>query len=83
MAELNARINEQQMLLNSYIKEFNCNGFVNGFLHSAVGRKVVITYPSSTTELYSFQQGSTVLIQITVTYSDATKASVTNVERTA
>jgi hypothetical protein len=55
----------------------------DGFLVAAVGRKIVVAYPSATTETYTFKQDTTTLYVLTVTYVDATKADLSSVERTA
>lgn len=53
-----------------------------GFLSAQVTRKIIIAYPTTTTETYSHQTGSTVHFVLTVTYTDATKANVSSIERT-
>lgn len=78
----NPRVSEQHVLHHSYVTEVDMLGTIDGFLAYAVNRKIVVAYPSATTETYSFQAGSTVLMVYTVTYTDSTKASLSSVERT-
>jgi|AntAceMinimDraft_3_1070362.scaffolds.fasta_scaffold02191_11 hypothetical protein len=40
-----------------------------------------ITYPSDTTELFTYAKGSTTIATVLVTYTDNTKASLLKVER--
>ena len=61
---------------NHYLK------VLNGWLFQKLGRKVDVTYPSSSTEVYTFKQGSTAVFAITVTYTDSTKENVLSAERT-
>lgn len=53
-----------------------------GFLSSSVGNKILIAYPSDTTETYTFKSGDTVLYVITITYTNDTKTNLSSVERT-
>lgn len=55
---------------------------VGSFLEADVGNKIVIDYPSDTTETYSYQRGSTVLYVLTVTYTNSTKNFTSSIERT-
>jgi hypothetical protein len=55
---------------------------LDGWVFHAVGRKIEITYPSSTVEVYSFLQGGTLIYEVTVTWSNSTKDTLTSVERT-
>lgn len=48
-----------------------------------VGRRIEVAYPSAAVETYSYYQSATLLYVITVTYTDATKANLLTVERTA
>lgn len=56
---------------------------IDGFLIGAVGRKILVTYPTNSTEVYTYKEGSTTLYVVTVTYEDSTKQNLTSVERTA
>lgn len=53
-----------------------------GFLAALLGRKIVVTYPDSVTEVYTFNQGSTTLYALTVIYTTSTKDVLSSVERT-
>lgn len=53
------------------------------FLSGQLGNNIQVAYPSSSTETYSFYEGVTLLYTLTVTYTDASKASLSSVERTA
>lgn len=54
-----------------------------GWASEAVGRNIQVTYPSGTTEVYTYRQDSTTLFEITVTYTDSNKTDLLSVERTA
>lgn len=55
-----------------------------GFLTAAVGRKVTVTYPTTSTEVYTFTTSGTTNFVITLTYSDAgTKLILSTAERTS
>lgn len=56
---------------------------VDGFIVGKVGHKMTVTYPSGTTEVYSFYDGSTLLYELTIVYTDSTKESLSSVERTS
>lgn len=57
---------------------------VGGFVNGRIGNKIVVAYPSSSTETYSYYQNtSELLLTILVTYTDSTKLSLSSVERTA
>lgn len=55
----------------------------NDWLNGEIGNKIVITYPSGTTEVYTFKNGATTYKEYTLTYSSASKTELTLVERTA
>lgn len=53
------------------------------FLQGKVGRKVEITNPSATVEVFTFSENGTVLYELTMTYTDSTKETLLSAERTA
>lgn len=56
---------------------------IGGFIDAAVGNKITVAYPSATTETYTYKNGATTYKVLLVTYTDSTKANVSEVERTA
>lgn len=76
------RLDYEQALQGSY-NDVNSTLSVDGFLTGKVGHKVERTAPSSTVEVYSFKDGSTLLYEITITYTSATKEEISVVARTA
>lgn len=56
---------------------------IGGFIDAAVGNKIIVAYPSATTETYTYKNGATTYKVLLVTYTDSTKANVSEVERTA
>jgi hypothetical protein len=52
------------------------------FLASAANNEVVIAYPTSTTETYTFSESGVTLYVITITYSDSSKEQPTSIKRT-
>lgn len=56
---------------------------VDGFVVGKVGRKIVRSTPSATTEQYDFSEDSVLLYTILITYTDATLETLVSVERTA
>jgi hypothetical protein len=72
-----------QSLKAAFDDESGAFRFVDGFLLGEVGRKIAVTYPDTTSEVYTYLQGETTLYAITVTYTDATKAFISSAERTA
>lgn len=52
------------------------------FLQSVVGRKIEIA-DGGTTEVVTFSENGTFLFEYTLTYTDATKATLISAERTA
>lgn len=55
----------------------------NDWLNGEVGNKITVAYPSATTETYTYKNGATTYKVLLVTYTDSTKANVSEVERTA
>lgn len=49
----------------------------------AVGNNILASYPSATTEVYKYRQVTTVVYELTVTYTNSTKEVFLSVERTA
>ena len=43
---------------------------------------IQVTYPTSTTEVYSYYNSAVLTATVTLTYNDATKANLVNVQRT-
>ena len=58
-------------------------GVMSGFLPMKVNRQIAVAYPNSTTETYTYKEGSTTLFVLTVVYTDSTKASISTVTRTS
>lgn len=56
---------------------------LGNFVDAAVGNKITFAYPSATTETYTYKNGATTYKVILVTYTDSTKANISEVERTA
>ena len=60
---------------------------VNGFIVGKVGHKVTLaiatTLVLNDTEVYTFLDGATVLYEITIVYTDGTRALMVSAERTA
>lgn len=54
-----------------------------GWLTGQVGRKIVATYPNSTTEVYTYKLNTTTLFELTVVYTTSAKEYIDYVERTA
>lgn len=53
------------------------------FLTAKVGHKIEVTYPSSSVEVYAFKDGTTMLYELTITYTSSTKDNLQSAERTA
>lgn len=56
---------------------------VDGFVVGKIGRKIVRTLASATTEQYNFSEDGVLLYTILITYTDATLETLVSVERTA
>lgn len=61
-----------------------------GYLSKTIGNNVQIAYPNSTTEVYSFYEGTTanvpgptLLYVLTLVYTDSTKAFLMSATRTS
>jgi hypothetical protein len=73
----------QQTLKKAY-NETNATLGVDGFVVAQVGNTIIVTYPSNTTEIYSFYENtSTLIYTIQITYTDSTKANVSQIARTS
>jgi hypothetical protein len=73
----------QQGIRKSY-NDANATLGVDGFLTGAIGRRIVKTNTSATVETYTFYEDRTTLLYAyQITYTDATKADLAEVERTA
>lgn len=55
---------------------------LNGWIWQNIGRKIVASYPTDTTELYTFLQDSTEHYKVLITYVDNTKEQFLSAERT-
>ena len=71
-----------QVLGYAFNKEDN-SLTTGGFLVGAVGRKIEVTYPSATVEVYTYKETTDVLYVIQVTYTTASKDVLLSVERTS
>ena len=71
-----------QQVIKQSSNDVNKTIGVDGFIVGKVGHKMTVGYPNSTTELYSFYDGSTLLYQITIVYTTSTKDLLASVERT-
>lgn len=56
---------------------------ISSFLVGQVGRKIDVSYPDTVTEVYNFSENGDALYELTIVYTDATKASLESAERTA
>jgi hypothetical protein len=45
--------------------------------------EIEVTYPTTSTELYTYKLATVTVATVLVTYSDSTKATLTNVKRTS
>lgn len=76
------KLDYEQAIQGSF-NDMNSTLSVDGFIVGKVGHKVVRTAPSGTVEVYSFYDNSTLLYEITITYTTSTKEEIAQVERTA
>jgi hypothetical protein len=76
----------EQAIRTSY-NDANATLGVDGFIVGKVGHKVVLTLATTSagldTEVYNFFDGSNLLYQITIIYTDATRNQLVSAERTA
>lgn len=54
-----------------------------GFLTGKLGRKVEVTSPVATVDVFTFSEDGRVLYELTLTYTDGTKNTLLSAERTA
>lgn len=76
-----SEFDQQQILQRAYNKE-NATVAVDGFIVGKVGRKVVRSDITSSSEDYSFYDSTTLLYTIRITYTDSSKSTLSQVERT-
>lgn len=69
--------NVRVSIKNDFIKT------LDSFVLLAVGNKIEASYPSATVEVYQFKNGATLLYELTVAYTNASKDVFLSVERTA
>ena len=82
----NAQVGNIEKINGDYfIKVVNADSYGNfissGKLVYEPFDEVAITYPTTSTELYTYKLDSTDVATVLVTYSDATKENLTNVKR--
>ena len=53
------------------------------FLQGKVGRRVTLTSPNATTDVFTFSENGTTLYELTLTYTDSSKETLSSAERTA
>lgn len=53
------------------------------FLQGLVGRKISFSSPNATTDVVAYTENGTLLYELTLTYSDSSKAVLVSAERTA
>lgn len=71
-----------QTLKLSY-NDVNATIGVDGFIVGQVGRKIVRTLSSATTEQYDFYDSAVLLYTLVITYTDSTLSTLAQIERTA
>lgn len=74
------RLDGQQVLKEVY-NENDDSLAVSGFIDSKVGNKIEVAYPTSTREVYSYYDGTILIKQVQVIYTDSTKEVLSSVER--
>lgn len=72
----------QQTLKKSY-NDVNATLGVDGFIVGQVGNKIIIDSSNSIFDTFSFYESTTLLYVIQVTYTDNTKTTTSQVERTS
>lgn len=81
-----SHLDYEQTLQSSY-NDVNATLSVDGFLTGKVGRKVELTISTTTvandTEVYNFSESGTALYELTIVYTDGTRALMVSAERTA
>jgi hypothetical protein len=75
-----------QTLMSSY-NDVNGTLSVDGFIIGLVGRKVTVAIQTTTipndSELFSFNEGASLLYQIKIIYTDGTRSQMISAERVA
>lgn len=80
------KLDYEQAIQGAYNDE-NATLSVDGFLTGKVGRKVELTLSTTSvlndTEIYNFSEDGAALYEITIIYTDSTRAQMISAERTA
>ncbi len=81
--KVTSKLDQTQILQNAFTPVDGTLA-VGGFLSNRQYNKVEVAYPSSTTETYSFYEGSTpvLLYVFTLVYTDSSKTNLSSAERT-
>ncbi len=82
LVKSNTIIDSDQVLENVY-NDSDKTISTSAFITSKLGNKIVRTLASATVETYAFYDGSNLLYTLTVTYTDSTLGTISQVERTA
>jgi hypothetical protein len=81
-----SHLDYEQTMQSSY-NDVNATLSVDGFLTGKVGRKVELsittTVLANDTEVYNFSEGGIALYELTIIYTDSTRAQLVSAERTA
>jgi len=81
-----SHLDYEQTLQSSY-NDLNATLSVDGFLTGKVGRKVELSVSTTSvlndTEVYNFSENGTALYELTIIYTDGTRAQMISAERTA
>lgn len=59
------------------------NWYITPWIASQVDREIAVTYPTSTSEVYTYKQGLTTLYVVQVDYDSVAKTQITSVKRTS
>lgn len=70
---------EQQILNRAFDETTNSLRSFGGDLITQAYDRVDVSYPSSTTEVYTFRASGVVISTVTVTYTDSTKENISSV----
>ncbi len=73
---------EQQIMQRSFNKEGHTLG-VDGFIVGKLGRKIIRSDVTSSSEDFAFYDSTTLLYTIRITYTDSSKSTLSQVERVA
>ena len=83
MANINKKgpkLDGQQVLREIY-NENDDSIATSSFIDSRVGNKIEVSYPTTSSEIYSYYDGVVLIKQIQVIYTDSTKETLASVER--